>query len=108
MSQPFSAALVVVAISGLAIMPAAAGPCTKQIAAFAQSVRASGRNPDAGPTARESLGAKLSHQPTRKSVKQAEQQAQDTFQQALARAKALDAQGNRTACKRSLSQAMSL
>src|SRR5437660_12899009 len=107
MSQPFSAALVVVAISGLAIVPAVAGPCTKQIAAFEQSVRASGKNPDAGPTARESLGAKLGRQPTRKSVKQAEEQAQETFDRALARAKALDAQGKRAECMRAISKAKS-
>jgi len=108
MSQPFSAALVVVAISGLAILPAGAGPCTKQVAAFEQSVRASGKNPDAGPTAREGLGAKLGHQPTRKSVQQAEQQAQETFDQAMARAKALDAQGKRAACMQALSRAKNL
>ncbi len=108
MSSRISAGLIVVAILGSGAVAAGAGPCTKQIAAFEQSVRASGKNPDAGPTARESLGAKLGRQPTRKSVKQAEQQAQETFEQTLARAKALDAQGKRAECMRALSKAKSL
>ena len=108
MSSRISAASIIVAILGLGVVAAEAGPCTKQIAAFEQSVRASGKNPDAGPTARESLGAKLSRQPTRKSVKQAEQQAQETFEGALARAKALDAQGKRAECMQALSKAKSL
>jgi len=108
MSSRISAAAIIVAILGLGVAAAEAGPCTKQIAAFEQSVRASGKNPDAGPTARESLGAKLSRQPTRKSVKQAEEQAQETFDRALARAKALDAQGKRAGCMQALSKAKSL
>jgi hypothetical protein len=108
MNPRISATLIIVAILGLGMVAAAAGPCTKQIAAFEQSVRASGKNPDAGPTAREGLGAKLGHQPTRKSVKQAEEQAQQTFEQALARAKVLDAQGKRTECMRALSEAKNL
>jgi hypothetical protein len=108
MNPRISAALIVVAVFASGVMPAGAGPCTKRITAFEQSVRASGKNPDAGPTARQTIGAQLGRQPTRSSVKQAEQQAQDTFQQALARAKALDAQGNRTGCMRALSKARSL
>ncbi|TMJ54611.1 MAG: hypothetical protein E6G84_02895 [Alphaproteobacteria bacterium] len=108
MNSRISAASIIVAILGLGVVAAEAGPCTKQIAAFEQSVRASGKNPDAGPTARESLGAKLSRQPTRKSVKQAEEQAQETFDRALARAKAVDAQGKRAECMRALSKARSL
>src|SRR5881392_299966 len=108
MNSRISAASIIVAILGLGVVAAEAGPCTKQIAAFEQSVRASGKNPDAGPTAREGLGAKLGHQPTRKSVQQAEQQAQETFDQALARAKALDAQGKRAACMQALSRAKNL
>src|SRR5713226_8926326 len=108
MSSRISAASIIVAILGLGVVAAEAGPCTKQIAAFEQSVRASGKNPDAGPTSRESLGAKLSRQPTRKSVKQAEVGAQNGFEGALARAKALDAQGKRAECMRALSKAKSL
>jgi hypothetical protein len=108
MNPRISAALIIGAILGLGVVAAEAGPCTKQIAAFERSVRASGKNPDAGPTAGESLGAKLGRQPTRKSVKQAEEQAQETFDQALARAKTLDAQGKRTECMQALSEAKSL
>jgi len=108
MSSRISAASIIVAILGLGIVAAEAGPCTKQIAAFEQSVRASGKNPDAGPTARQTIGAQLGRQPTRSSVKQAEAGAQNRFEGALARAKALDAQGKRAECMRALSKAKSL
>ena len=107
MSSRISAASIIVAILGLGVVAAEAGPCTKQIAAFEQSVRASGKNPDAGPTARQTIGAQLGRQPTRSSVKQAEAGAQNRFEGALARAKALDAQGKRAECMQALSKAKS-
>ena len=108
MSSRISAASIIVAILGLGVVAAEAGPCTKQIAAFEQSVRASGKNPDAGPTARQTIGAQLGRQPTRSSVKQAEATAQSTFEKALARAKALDVQGKRAGCMQALAEAKSL
>jgi hypothetical protein len=108
MNPGYMAALVSVATLAFGVMPAVAGPCTKEIAAFEQSVRAAGKNPGAGPTARQSVAATLSRQPTRKSVEQAEQQAQESFNQALARAKALDAQGKRTECTQALSRAKAM
>jgi len=41
-------------------------------------------------------------------VKQAEARAQNSFAEALARAKALDAQGKRAECKQALTEAKSL
>src|SRR5260370_34619472 len=108
MSSRISTASIIVAILGLGVVAADAGPCTKQIAAFEQSVRAAGKNPDAGPTARQTIGAQLGRQPTRSSVKQAEAGAQNRFDRALARAKALDAQGKRAGCMQALSKAKSL
>jgi hypothetical protein len=107
MNPLLPAVLIVGATLGLGMAPAEAGPCTKQIAAFEEAVRASGKNPDAGPTARQTIGADLGRQPTRKSVQEAEERAQETFGAALARAKALDAQGKR-GCSQALAKAKSL
>lgn len=89
----------------LGIASAHAGPCTAAIAQFEQALRKSGNEPDAGPTARQSIGAQLGHQPTPSSVKRAEERAQTNFAGALARAKRLDARGNRSGCKRALAEA---
>lgn len=89
----------------LGIASAHAGPCTSGIAQFEQALRQSRNEPDAGPTARQSVGAQLGHQPTPTSVKRAEERAQTNFAGALARAKRLDARGNRSGCKRALAEA---
>jgi len=102
------AVLTASAVLGLDVVAAEAGPCTKEIAQFEKAVRASAKNPDAGPTARQTIGAQLGRQPTRSSVKQAEARAQNSFAEALARAKALDAQGKRAECKQALTEAKSL
>jgi hypothetical protein len=107
MNPRLSAPLIIIATLAAGVAAAEAGPCTKQIAAFEQSVRTSGKNPDAGPTGRESLAAKLGRQPTRESVAQAEQRANETFQQALVRAKVLDARGKQS-CLQALSRAKDL
>jgi hypothetical protein len=98
----FGAALV------LGVASAHAGPCTTQIAQFEQAVRQSANNPDAGPTARQSIGAQIDRQPTPGSVKRAEERAQATFDAALARAKRLDARGDRAGCMRALAAAKSM
>ena len=95
---------IVVAL-GLSIVPAHAGPCTSKIAQFEKAVRQSAGNPNAGPMAPQSIGAQLDRQPTPASIKRAEQQAQATFAATLARAKRLDAQGNRAGCTRALAAA---
>ena len=98
-------ASIVVAALGLSIAPGHAGPCTSKIAQFEKAVRQSAGNPNAGPMARQSIGAQLDRQPTPASFKRAEQQAQAAFAATLARAKRLDAQGNRTGCTRALAAA---
>jgi hypothetical protein len=98
----FGAALV------LGVASAHAGPCTTQIAQFEQAVRQSANNPDAGPTARQSIGAQIDRQPTPGSVKRAEERAQATFDAALARAKRLDARGDRAGCMRALAATKSM
>ena len=67
-----------------------AGPCTSDILEKAVNEP----NSPYAPTARQSIGAQLSRQPTPSSVARAEGQADSTYQAALDRARALDNQGN--------------
>jgi hypothetical protein len=99
-----SAALVAAAVC-LGIAPANAGPCRTAIAQFEQAVRQSAGNPNAGPMAPQSIGAQLDRQPTPGSIKRAEQRAEATFAAAMARAKRLDARGDRAGCRRALAAA---
>jgi hypothetical protein len=90
---------------GLGIASAHAGPCTSKIAQFEQAVRQSANNPGAGPMAPQSVGAQLGYQPTFGSVQRADAKAQAAFDAAMARAKRLDARGNRSGCMRALAAA---
>src|SRR5215813_5035102 len=98
-------ALIAGAVLGLSFAAAHAGPCSEKIAQFEQAVRQSAGNPNAGPMAPQSIGAQLDRQPTPGSVKRAQERAQATFAATLARAKRLDAQGNRSGCTRALTAA---
>jgi hypothetical protein len=93
-------------ISGIA--PAQAGPCSSEIAKFEQAIRATRSNPDAGPFAKQSIGAQLDRQPTPGSIKRAEQHAQTSFDATLARARRLDARNDRAGCTKALSDAKSM
>jgi hypothetical protein len=93
-----------VAVLLLGTASAGAGPCSSAIAQFEQAVRQSGKNPTAGPTGEQTVGAQTGRQPTPDSVKRAEESAQATFETALARAKSLDAQGD-ASCSRALADA---
>src|SRR5215510_9023464 len=98
-------ALIAGAVLSLSFAAAHAGPCSDEIAQFEQAVRQSAGNPNAGPMAPQSIGAQLDRQPTPGSVKRAQERAQATFAATLARAKRLDAQGNRAGCTRALAAA---
>jgi hypothetical protein len=98
-------AAFVIGISLLGTTSAHAGPCSNAIAQFEQTVQQSADNPDAGPTARQSIDAQLGHQPTPGSVARAEARAEGSFEAALARAKRFDARGNRAGCTRALAAA---
>jgi hypothetical protein len=89
----------------LGVASADAGPCTSQIAQFEQAVRRSAGNPYAGPMAPQSIGAQLNRQPTPASIKRAEERAKAAFAATLARAKRLDARGNRAGCTQALAAA---
>ncbi len=98
-------ALVLCIGSGLSFEEAQAGVCTKKVDQFERAIQQPSMPPDAGPTARETIGADLGHQPTPASVKAAATRAQSRFATLLANAKALDARGKHTACMHALSDA---
>jgi hypothetical protein len=98
-------AIAVGAALGVSVPCATAGPCSSAIAQFEQAVRGSASNPNAGPVARQSIGAQLDRQPTPNSVKHAEQRAQAAFEEALVRSKRFDGRGNRARCAKALADA---
>jgi len=59
----------------------------------------------AGLTARQSVSAQLDRQPTAASVKQEEERLKSAFAATMARAKRLDAKGDRNGCNRALKAA---
>jgi hypothetical protein len=96
---------IVCAVLCLSIPVAQAGPCSEDIAQFEAAIRQSAGNPNAGLTAPQSIGAQLDRQPTPDSLKQAQKRLQSKFSATMARAKRLDAEGDRTGCTRALSAA---
>jgi hypothetical protein len=89
----------------LNISAAHAGPCSADIAQFEQAVRDSAGNPLAGLSAPQSVAAQMDRQPTPESIKQAQDRLQARFSATMARAKRLDAKGNRSGCTSALSAA---
>ena len=104
MNRRIAAAFCMAAL-GLGISAAHAGPCSAKIAQFELAVRQSAGNPNAGPFGPQSIGAQIDRQPTPASIKRAKERAQAQFAATLARAKQLDAQGNRAGCRRALATA---
>jgi hypothetical protein len=102
------ATLVAGAALCFGVASAQAGPCTTAIARFERAVRQSADNPNAGPMARQSVGAQLGYQPTPASIRRAQDRAWAAFDASLARAKRLDARGNRAGCTRALAAAKRL
>jgi len=100
-----TSAILLTAAACFVTAPVHAGPCTTAIARFEQAVRQSAGNPNAGPMAPQSIGAQIDRQPTPGSVKRAEERAQASFAATMARAKRLDARGDRVGCMRALTAA---
>jgi hypothetical protein len=73
-----------------------AGPCSSDIAQIESALRRPGG--DIGPTDPQGLGAQLHRQPTPGSVQRAENTAVADLDAALARARALDADGKPAEC----------
>jgi hypothetical protein len=96
---------IVCAVLCLNIPVAQAGPCSEDIAQFEAAIRQSAGNPNAGLTAPQSVGAQLDRQPTPDSLKKTQERMQSKFSATMARAKRLDAKGDRTGCIRALSAA---
>ena len=105
MNLEFAAALGVGAVLAFGVPCAQAGPCTVEIAQFEAAVRQSANNPNAGPMAPQTVGAQLDREPTPASMARAKKRAQAAFAAVLARAKRLDARGNRAGCTRALERA---
>jgi hypothetical protein len=103
--------LTALAVAG-ATAECEAGPCTEQIVAVEKQIRqaqASGTPGGAGaPSAPQSIGAQLHHQPTPGSVESAEHNAAILADGALNRARAADAAGDMPACKKALDDAKEL
>jgi hypothetical protein len=99
---------IICAVLCLNVTVAQAGPCSEDIAQFEAAMRQSAGNPNAGLTAPQSVGAQLGRQPTPESLKQAKDRLQSKFSATMARAKRLDAKGDRTGCTRALSAAKQL
>src|SRR5260370_66803 len=99
MRRPVAAALLASSVWFANAAPVHAASCGEEIARFENAVRASQGNPDAGPTARQSVGAQLGRQPTPESVERSDEKAKAAFDAAMARAKRLDAEGKLAACR---------
>jgi hypothetical protein len=89
MNRASQVALAFFVLSGTA---ASAGPCTSEIDKIEKAVSAP--NSMFGPTARQSIGAQDSHQPTPESLARAEKRADTHYDDVLKEAKALDAANN--------------
>ncbi len=81
------------------------GPCATEIGTLEQKIAKAASNPVNGPTAPQSLGAQLHHQPTPGSVERAEGTANADGRAALERARLADAEGDAAACAKALRQA---
>lgn len=84
---------------------ALAGPCTVQIAEVERYIQRQTPGPASGPTAAQSIGAQLHHQPTPGSVEGAENKARADAAAALDRARQADAQGDAKECTKALDEA---
>ena len=87
---------------------AQSGPCTTQIEQLEQQIGGDVTGPNTGPTAAQSLGAQLHHQPTPSSVGEAEHVANTDGDAAIDRAKKADAAGDPTGCNQALVEARRL
>lgn len=79
-------------VFGLGIAGAQAGPCSSEITQIEQAVNQP--NSQYGPTARQTVGAQDSRQPTASSIAAAEKRADNHYLDVLNKAKALDAANN--------------
>ena len=84
---------------------ARAGPCTADIGRLQVQIKLSASNPVVGPSATQTVGAQLHHQPTPGAVQNAETKANADADAALDRARKADEQGDAASCQVALRQA---
>ena len=93
-------------------MAAQAGPCINQISqverAISKAQMRSGPGGAGEPSAAQSVGAQLHHQPTPGSVQSAERMAIADGDAALERARKADAAGDTAACTKALAEAKAI
>lgn len=100
-----TAGLMICAFLGVNSTIALAGPCSSDIAQFEAAIRQSASDPMAGLAARQTTAAQMNRQPTVGSVKREEAELKSQFAATMARAKRLDARGDRAGCTRALNAA---
>jgi hypothetical protein len=84
------------------------GPCTTQIAALEQEINSTPPGPETGPSAPQTIGAQLHHQPTPGSVEHGEYVANKDGDIALERARKADSRGDAKGCSDALNEARHL
>jgi hypothetical protein len=82
-----------------------AGPCTTQIAEVEQYIGRVAKRQARGPTALQSIGAQLHHQPTPQSVERGVSMARADAEAVLDRARRADVEDNIAACTKALDEA---
>ena len=96
---------VLVTIALIGAVAAKAGPCTTEIAQLQRQIRATATAQAGGPSARQTVGAQLHHQPTPNAVESAESRASADAAAALDRARQADAAGDAQGCHQAIDQA---
>jgi len=95
---PSATALVVPIALALALTSARASPCSDEIANLETAINVSESSPALAPSAQQSVGAQLHHQPTPQSVQRAEAAPSAELKDTIDRAKVLDAEGKTKEC----------
>lgn len=103
--QALTLAVVMCALPPVAGTRAQAGPCTADIGRLQTEIKLSASNPVDGPTATQTVGAQLHHQPTPGAVEHAQTEANADADAALDRARKADEQGDASGCQEALRQA---
>ncbi|HEY1979032.1 MAG TPA: hypothetical protein VGH13_03020 [Xanthobacteraceae bacterium] len=98
-------ALILCTTCSMSAGAAQAESCTQQVDQLQATIQQASTAPIDEPTAPETTGAKLGHQPTPSSVGAAESSAKSRLASLLAEARALDEQGKPAACMQTLDDA---
>jgi hypothetical protein len=100
---------LVIATTGASVLcggsAAHSGPCTLHIAQLERQIQHAASSLESGPTAPQSVGGLLHHQPTPDAVQNAERKANWDAAAALDRARQADVDGSAVACAKALDEA---